>query len=281
MTFGLSIWPDNLPAACTVDTAATSYSAIFATGAKASWVEVISDANVTADCYGVYVEVQKTATSATDTSCILDIGVDAAGGTSYTALVSNLLCGYADDWNAGVGRGGARRYFVPVKITSGSAVAIRGRTVEGSNQDGSIKVQLLGGATGTPYGGASVETLGVTESTSKGTSVTPGAATTWGSWTNIGSTLSANAQAFVVGVQPAGATVVNRCAYQLQIGVSSSAISQTFTLQGTTEECVDGPFPVMPAYYYVASGSQMQVRMRGTSGSTQAFDVALYAVSAA
>lgn len=277
MTFGFTNYPENVSNGPTsVDMNYPSYASILGTGAKSSWSEVISDAAVTTACHGVYVEIAKTATGATDTSAVLDIGTDPAGGTSYSAVISNLLVGFADDPNANVGNGGVQQYFVPLEIPSGAAVAIRGQTNGGAALSASVRVSLWGAATG-PYSGATCTTYGI--SGTNGTAVTPGNDSTWGSWTSIGGTTAADLQAISLGVQFGSATV-NRNAYQLQIGVSSAAISNIYDVKGSTTETIHGPRPVMPTYVYVASGAQLQVRARGVSGSIDTLYVALYGVSA-
>lgn len=277
MTFGFTNYPENVSNGPTsVDMNYPSYASILGTGAKSSWSEVISDAAVTTACHGVYVEIAKTATGATDTSAVLDIGTDPAGGTSYSAVISNLLVGFADDPNANVGNGGVQQYFVPLEIPSGAAVAIRGQTNGGAALSASVRVSLWGAATG-PYSGATCTTYGI--SGTNGTAVTPGNDSTWGSWTSIGGTTAADLQAISLGVQFGSATV-NRNAYQLQIGVGSAAISNIYDVKGSTTETIHGPRPVMPTYVYVASGAQLQVRARGVSGSIDTLYVALYGVSA-
>ena len=119
MTFGFSGWVSN-NADTSVDMAYPSYTNVLGTGSKASWQNVLGA--LSADCYGLFVQVAKTAASATDTSAVLDIGVDTAGGSSYTAKVSDLLVGFADDTNANNGNGGMQQYLLPIKIASGSTV---------------------------------------------------------------------------------------------------------------------------------------------------------------
>lgn len=277
MTFGFSIWPDNVSNGPTsVDMNYPSYANVLGTGAKSSWQEVISDAAVTTTCHGVFVEVSKTATGGANTAAVLDIGVDTAGGTSYSTVISDLLVGFADDPNANTGNGGVQQYFIPLEIPSGSAVAIRGQTNGGAALSASVRVSLFGAATG-PFSGATCTTYGI--SGTNGTAVTPGNDSTWGSWTSIGSTTAADLQAISLGVQ-FGSSTVNRNAYQLQIGVSSAAISPIYDVKGSTTETIHGPRPVIPTYYYVASGAQLQVRARGVSGSIDTLYVALYGVSA-
>lgn len=279
MSFGFSISPDNRGAPTSTDMNFPSYATILKSGSKSAWTQVIAAGAVTADCYWLYVEIQKTVLASTDTSAVIDIGVDPAGGSSYSVLVADLLAGHVDDCNANNGNGGWIHYSIPVKITSGSSVAIRGQTVRGADTSASVCVLLMGGPTGSPFAGATVYTLGV--SGTGGTAVTPGSGSSWGSWTNVGSTLAADCQAFILGVQPIAGTTVARNAYQYQIGVSSAAISPIYDVHTGTSEDITGVRPSVPAYSFVASGSQMQVRARANAGGTiENNRVAIYAVSA-
>lgn len=273
MPFGFSGWVSN-NADTSVDMAYPSYTNILGTGSKSSWQNVLGA--LSADAYGLFVQVAKTATSATDTSAVLDIGVDTAGGSSYTAKVSDLLVGFADDTNANNGNGGMQQYLLPIKIASGSTVAIRGQTVRGAAQSASVRVAAYLASSGPLPGTSNCTTYGVSGTT--GTSVTPGNGA-WGSWTNIGSTLAANTQAIVLGVQCAGATV-SRDAFRLEIGVSSAAISGEYVFKTSTTETAHGPSPAIPTYYYVASGTQLQVRARSTGSSGDTLRVALYTFDA-
>ena len=116
---------------------------------------------------------------------VLDIGVDPAGGTSYAAVISNIVCGTA----AALAAGGApgHEFLFPIRIQSGATVGVR---IQGSNATaGSVRVCL--GARGRPAMpwltpvGMYAETLGVTGSS--GTSITPGNGAD-GAWASLGTT---------------------------------------------------------------------------------------------
>lgn len=279
MTFGHSLYPESAAGApASVDTIYPTYTNLLNTGSKGSWVEVIDNALVTSDCQWVYVEIVKTGAAGVDTSSVIDIGVDTSGGTSYTAVISNLFAGHTDDHNANNAAGGCLAYSIPLKITSGSAVAIRGQTVAGASRSANVRVMLLGGATGTPYSGSTCTTFGITGIA--GTTITPGNDATWSSWVNIGSTTAVDMQAVSLGVEPIAGTAVQRNTYEIQIGVSSAAISPIYEVHMGTSESINGPRPTQPAYKFIASGSQLQARARGTFGSIDTIRVALYAVSA-
>ena len=280
-SFGLATYADNLPTNPTIDTDATIYTTILGTGSKAAYQQVLPA--VGAAMVGLWLTVYKTGASATDTSAVLDIATDPAGGTAYAVVIADVLVGNADDHNAGVGRGGGRMYFFPIDIPSGATVAVRGQTIRGTAQNASIIVRVAGGVTGTPYGAATFTTLGVT--TVNGTTVAAGSGVTWSAWTTIVASTAADYQSLVLGIQgqPGTQTAFLRAAYQVQVGTGAAAsevqIGPTFDWFPHPEETSSGPFPITPIYRFIAAGTRLSVRSRATAGSHQSLDVALYAGS--
>ena len=155
-----------------------------ASNAEGSWTQIASSGNIAEDIYGLYLQIFAGATSANQKSHLLDIGVDPAGGTSYVAIISNLVCGSSPT----LAQAGNREFYFPFFIKAGSSVAVR---IQGSNATaGTVRVaakfygkpskkQLL------PVGYYS-ETIG-TITNSSGVSFTPGNASD-GSWVDLGAT---------------------------------------------------------------------------------------------
>lgn len=155
-----------------------------ASNAEGSWTQIASSANIAADCYWLYVQVHSGATSAAIKSQLLDIGVDPAGGTSYAAVISNLVIGSSPALTAA----GAREYVFPLFVKSGSSVAVR---IQGSNATaGTVRVAArFYGRPSRPEAvpvGMYSETLG-TITNSSGPTLTPGNAAD-GSWLDLGAT---------------------------------------------------------------------------------------------
>lgn len=155
-----------------------------ASNVEGSWTQVASAANIANDVYGFYVQIFAGATATEQKDQLFDFGVDPAGGTSYTAIISNLDCGESPALTAA----GAREFFFPMFIKAGSSVAVR---CQGSNATaGTVRVafRFYGKPTRpecVPVATYS-ETLG-TISGSAGQSFTPGNAAD-GSWTDLGAT---------------------------------------------------------------------------------------------
>jgi len=157
-----------------------------ASNAEGAWTQVASSANIAQDCYWVTITVLGGSTSTASKMHLLDIGVDPAGGTSYTAVISNVACG----GTAALGSG-LRSFRFPFFIKAGSSVAVR---VQGSNATaGTVRVcaKFYGQPThpqNVPVGAIS-QTFG-TITNSNGTSFTPGNAAD-GSWVSLGTATTA------------------------------------------------------------------------------------------
>lgn len=155
-----------------------------ASGAEGNWTSIATGANVAQDVYGLYIWITGGATSATSKMHLLDIGIDPAGGTSYTPIIENLQVG-----SAGTAAQGGVDIYLPYLIPAGSQIAVR---VQGSAATaGTVRVAcILYGLPSDPtqthaYGRA--ETIGTITST-RGVVVTPGTSAAEGSWTSIGTT---------------------------------------------------------------------------------------------
>lgn len=153
-----------------------------ASNAEGSWTQVASSANIAQDCYWVYVQIHSGATATAQKNHLLDIGIDPAGGTSYTAFLSDLQVGCSPSLT----QAGAREHVFPIFIKAGSSVAVR---IQGNNATaGTVRVaaRFYGRPTrpeAVPVGAYS-QTFG-TITNSSGQSFTPGNAAD-GSWVDLG-----------------------------------------------------------------------------------------------
>lgn len=158
-----------------------------ASNAAGSWTQVASSGNIAQDVYGIYFQVHSGATSAAAKPQLLDIGTDPAGGTSYSAIISNVQVGSSPTLT----QAGNREFFFPFFIKAGSSVAVR---IRGANATaGTVRVPMrFYGYLSAPEVallGTFSETLGADTGTSLGTSFTPGNASD-GSWADLGATTS-------------------------------------------------------------------------------------------
>lgn len=155
-----------------------------ASNAEGSWQQIASAANIANEVYALTLRVTGGNTTGTQKDHLLDIGIDPAGGTSYTPIVSNLLCGQSDASSQdGI------TFVLPLRIPEGASVAVR---IQGSNATaGTVIVRAV--FYGRPTrpdavrAGAYSETIG-TISGSAGVGVTPGSTNAEGSWVSLGTT---------------------------------------------------------------------------------------------
>jgi hypothetical protein len=153
-----------------------------ASNAEGAWTQIASGANIAQDCYWLHLNPSGGATSANIKDQLLDIGVDPAGGTSYTAIITDTNIGETPN-QASTGR---KEFLLPFFIKAGSSVAVR---VQGSNATaGSLRVAAkFYGQPSHPENcpiGAFSQTFG-TMASSAGQAITPGN-NTWGSYIDLG-----------------------------------------------------------------------------------------------
>jgi hypothetical protein len=93
-------------------------------GSKGSYVQLASGANLTQDCYGLLLWFVAGNTSITIRDILADIGLDPAGGTSYsqTGGINNIFVP-----QAGNAVQGGRWFYFPLFIKAGASVGVRGQ----------------------------------------------------------------------------------------------------------------------------------------------------------
>lgn len=136
---------------------------------------------LTEHSYGITIIVNSVITSVTSKNVALTIATDESGGTSYTARISDLICGSSSNYTTG-----GIEYYFPLFIPSGSKVAA---AAAGSTTDQIVVTVIFYQKPPNPMSmkyGSFTETFGMTTATA-GTSITPGT-TNEGSWTSIGTT---------------------------------------------------------------------------------------------
>lgn len=153
-----------------------------ASNSEGSWTS-LSFPSINRDCYWLYIKVHSGATSAAAKNHLLDIGIDAAGGSSYTAFIENLVVGCSP----AVSITGSCEFLFPIFVKANSSLGVR---IQGGNATaGTVRVmaRLFGQPTNplaVPMGGYA-QTFG-TITNSLGSSFTPGNAAD-GSWVDLGS----------------------------------------------------------------------------------------------
>lgn len=246
-----------------------------AQNAKGSWAQCFNAAAVATDVYLVHININNAAISTVARDILMDVGIDEAGGTSYTVAINNLIGSCAGTNN---GSGGIN-YIFPLFIKQGSTIAVRG-AVNASNLGGFRAWIKLYGMPRNPAAvrvGSRVETLGANTAASNGTAITAGT-TAEGAWTLIG-TLSNDAWWFQAGMGVNDSTMSSQC-YLLDIAVGSGGEVPLIINQLWISNSVETHSSALyiPCEKEVPAGSQIYARLwcEGTPDSNTS--VAVYAL---
>jgi hypothetical protein len=243
-----------------------------ASNAEGSWTQIASSANIAQDCYFVALIISNGALATVGKNHLLDVGVDPAGGTSYTAVVSNFVCGSS----AGTtGNLAARPLSFPLFIKAGSSVAVR---VQGSHSTaGAVRVcaKFYGQPTrpeNFPVCSYS-ETIG-TITNSNGVSFTPGNAAD-GTWVSLGTTTKP-AKWVQLGCQIDNGTMSAHYTYvDLAVGDGSNkrTLIRTLISATTSESIADiNPGNLNWCEVDLPSGAELWIRGRNSAAPVSGYN---------
>lgn len=153
-------------------------------------------------------------TAAASKDTILRVGIDLAGGTTFTAI-GDFLVGPSSQFNAG---GSKTLIWLPYGIPAGATIGMVGSVNNATpgTLRASWRASPLGG--GTAFVGTAIESVGLTLASSTGVAVTPGQAAE-GSWTSLG-TLTNACKYMGVGCSIANAAM-NGLHYHLDLSYST------------------------------------------------------------
>ena len=249
-----------------------------ATNAEGAWTQVASSANIAQDCFWIGLNVSGGTTASNSKMHLLDIGVDPAGGTSYTAVISNLACG-----NSGTVTGNPRNYFFPYFIKSGSSVAIR---IQGSNATAGT-VRILAKFYGQPTHpqnapvGSIAQTFG-TITNSNGESFTPGNAAD-GTWVSMGTATTA-LWWWQLGAQIDNGTQSAHYTY-VDVGVgdvtNKKTILRQFVMSNTSElngDIVPSNSAFADCFWPVPAGATIYVRGRNNTAPVTGYNATVIGI---
>jgi len=220
---------------------ATTYGGLVTAGASANTesatpLVLATGANLSADIYALEIHFH-TVSGTGDRSMLFDIGVDPAGGTSYTYVISNVVCG--NTGGLATAANGYRFYF-PIFIKAGSQVSIRTQCSQASitARCAAIFYGRPSAPENLPIGSFS-ETIG-TITNSQGNAFTPGNAAD-GAWTSLGTTVK-EMWWWQLGYQVSNATITAEYTYiELAFGDGSNKHTILRAMHGgtTAELCGD------------------------------------------
>lgn len=248
-----------------------------ATNGDGSSVAVLT--NVTHDVEYLVIGFSSTGQAATNTSTLVDILVDPAGGTSWASdpLINDLLAGWAGP--TGSGSGVPYWYHFPIWLKSGHSIGVRARQTAAVPIAAFCHMFAYGGNANPSswWCGQSVESIATDAANSKGTNHTAGNSGAFSSWTNLGSTLSKPCGALQFAVHGASTdTTTNNIQYFYEFGVGSTRIGPPLFRTITSSET---GFCSPQGINFCSLPAATQLQVRGTaSGTAEVLDVAAYAV---
>ena len=172
--------------------------------------------------------------SAAAKDCLVTIGIDPAGGTSYTDFIVDLSASNAPNI---VSLGLLPHiYEFPIRIPAGASVAAKGSVNNATV--GTIRVAItLFGRPSRPElvkAGTFVQTFGSTPASSSGTAITPGTASE-GAWTQIGSALTVPLWYWEWGICINNATMANNM-HVIDIGLGDASNKKVVVPNGMAGE---------------------------------------------
>lgn len=139
------------------------------------------------DVYGILIQIHGGNTSAAARDMLVNIGVDPAGGSSYSTLIQELVCTGSVSLNVG----SPISYYFPIWIKAGSTVA-----AQASVNNATVgTVRVITTVFGQPRNartlrvGSYCRTFGTTLASSGSTAITSGT-TSDGAWTQLGSNIA-------------------------------------------------------------------------------------------
>jgi len=268
-TYGVTLpsWGTSRPAAAN-GTAITP-----AAGSYGSWAQVGSD--LTADAYGILININSNYTASASRNTVVDIGVDPAGGSSYTARIAGLICGNADSYTSAGRSGCGVWYYFPLFIPANSSVAARGHSTVATAFRVGIIVMQRPSNPAMIRKGSFVETLGV--SGNQGTAITPGT-TAESSWVSIGTTTK-RCWWWQMGWQvPSTDTGHQTAAIHLDLALTntgSGIIIRDLMVNTQAQESLTNRPLTQGVEWDVPAGTTLYVRAQ-TSGTAEASQVAVY-----
>lgn len=243
------------------------------TASKGSWTQLLANTAIAQDLHYLVVWITVGNTSAAVRNIVVDIGVDRAGGSSYTVLIPDILCSQAGN----VVQGGCWYHF-PVYVRAGSSMAARAL----SNSTSTVRVDVMGyGQPTVPTlwrAGSVVEAIGVSGAT--GTSVTAGNTGAEGSWTSLGTT-SNTLWWWQLGAGFNNSTTTSQVYHiDLAYGTATNKVmiiqNQKVILPGTAEQT--NILPALVCAREVPAGSTIYARASASGTASTGLGVTAYGV---
>lgn len=227
--------------------AANGTSVVPGINTYSAYASVLSGASVVDDAFGIWINVNTVAISGSARDALVTIGLDPAGGASFTDFINDLIVSCAGSYTGSV-FGTGIWYWFNVRIPAGASIGAKS-TVNGAVA-GNCRVRVvLACRPKNPEMmkvGTYVVTYGSTPATSTGTAITAGTASE-GAWTQIG-TVGANDRPFYwqVGVGCNNSTMTGSL-HHLDVGIGDGTnkriVIANQNVWTTTSETLTATYP--------------------------------------
>lgn len=240
-----------------------------AAGSYGSYTSVISSGNITQDCYGIFINFN-TMGAFSSLPSLATIGIDTAGGTSFTDIIKDLSA--AQSANPLVDSCGGHSYYFPIFIPAGSSIGVKTCIKSGGNTTtGRVyaAIAVFGGAQ-SPEGikyGQTVKSWGATLSTAMGVTVTLANNTT-GSWVEIGTVGSDEYPFFWDASVCVDSSNLPASSFSVDLAIGDAS-NKTIVVQGksvgsqSSEALSSINRSMMGAYYQASPGDKIYARTNG------------------
>lgn len=247
---------------------------------KGSWLQIFTGAQIANEVYWIWVCINSGNTSAAAKDMIVDIGIDPAGGTAYTVLLPDLLCGMSNNMTDG-----PFFYNFPIRIPAGSSVAARASVNNATV--GTVRVWLkVFGLPSRPdliKVGHVCSAYGIVAASSRGTLHTPGT-TAEGAWTSLGTTSHRNWW-WQIGCAINDATITAAAVWFIDLSYGDATnkhiiIEDSTSLEVSSSERLGfGVHSPAACYSAVPSGQELFIRSQYSVALDSNFSAAAYGVS--
>jgi hypothetical protein len=175
--------------------------------------------------------------------CLVTIGIDPAGGTSYVDTIVNLLASCAPNYHSTLP--GPTEYEFPLRIPAGASLAAKASVNNATVGTAGVAITLWGRPSRPDLvkAGTFVTTFGANTAASNGTAITVGT-TAEGAWTQIGAALTTPLFYWEFGFGANNATLL-ATSINVDLGLGDASnkkvvISNAFVGQ-TTSETISKP----------------------------------------